>query len=244
MKPNLTIPLEIKSLNDREFEGHGSTFGNVDLGGDVVMPGAFKRSLSAYRKRGKMPKMFWMHDPSKVPGKWLEMSEDDVGLRLKGTFVNTPLGNEIRELVTSGAIDSLSIGFQINEWDYDDDGNRLLKEIDLWEVSPVSIPMNPMAEITHSKTRLSAAGEYVPTRKEFEQKLREVFNLSRKVSGEIGYLVYSAKGDPGQPDEPTGNLEVEIVENDVEEVDDALVALKNLQDLLIARQIEDTFKRT
>jgi len=40
------VPLEIKSLAGLEFEGHGSVFGNLDLGGDVVMPGAFHAHAS------------------------------------------------------------------------------------------------------------------------------------------------------------------------------------------------------
>ena len=50
MKSNLTIPLSIKALSDGEFEGHGSIFGNEDLGGDIVMKGAFRKSLEKHRK--------------------------------------------------------------------------------------------------------------------------------------------------------------------------------------------------
>src|SRR6056297_3020635 len=82
MSPNLTIPLQIKNLEQREFEGHGSIFGNIDLGGDIVMPGAFKRSLAQHANAGSMPQMFWMHDPSRVAGKWVGMSEDEKGLRV------------------------------------------------------------------------------------------------------------------------------------------------------------------
>src|SRR5210317_1727848 len=63
MKSNLTIPLEIKALSNGEFEGHGSIFGNEDLGGDVVMPGAFRKSLAKHAKSNSLPQMFWMHKP-------------------------------------------------------------------------------------------------------------------------------------------------------------------------------------
>ncbi len=184
MKHNqLTFGLEIKSLNDREFEGHGSVFKNVDLGGDVVMPGAFKRTLEAYAKSGTLPQMFWMHDPSRVPGKWLSMHEDKNGLAVKGILAKTDLGDEIHTLLKMDAVRGLSIGYNVtyNGMDFDDEGNRLLKEVDLWEVSVVSLPMNPLAQVTHAKTRLSAAGEYVPTVREFEQHLRDV-GCSRKTA--------------------------------------------------------------
>lgn len=174
MNPNLTIPLQIKALEDREFSGHGSIFGNEDLGGDIVMPGAFKRSLAQHRKSGGLPPMFWMHDPSRVPGKWLTMSEDDDGLKVKGTLAPTPLGDEIRTLLKMKAVSGLSIGYRTIDYDFDDDGRRLLKEVELWEVSVVSLPMNPLAQVAHAKSQLSASGEYVPTAREFERTLRDV----------------------------------------------------------------------
>jgi uncharacterized protein len=183
MKPHLTIPLEIKSLSDREFDGHGSVFKNVDLGGDIVLPGAFKRSLAAHRDAGSLPAMFWMHDPSRVPGKWLSMAEDKNGLAVKGLLAPTDLGNEIHTLLKMEAVRGLSIGYGIapGGMDFDKDGNRLIKEAELWEVSVVSLPMNPLAQVAHVKSRLSAAGEYVPTVREFERQLRDV-GCSQKIA--------------------------------------------------------------
>jgi HK97 family phage prohead protease len=181
MKPTISVSLEIKSLNDREFEGHGSIFKNVDLGGDVVMPGAFKRSLAKHRSDGALPQMFWMHDPSRVPGKWLQMDEDRKGLAVRGVLAETELGNEIHTLLKMEAVRGLSIGYVTKDQDYDADGNRLIKEADLWEVSVVSMPMNPMAQVAHVKSRLSAAGEYVPTVREFERVLRDA-GCSQKVA--------------------------------------------------------------
>jgi uncharacterized protein len=174
LKPNLTVPLEIKSLHDREFEGHGSIFGNVDLGGDIVVKGAFNRSLKQHKTSGGLPSMFWMHDPTRVAGKWLDMSEDDNGLRVKGVLADTPLGNEIHTLLKMDAVRGLSIGYRTLDQDFDKAGNRLIKEAELWEVSVVSLPMNPLAQVAHVKSRLSAAGEYVPTPREFERALRDV----------------------------------------------------------------------
>lgn len=197
MKPSITIPLEIKALSDREFEGHGSTFGNVDLGGDIVMPGAFKRSLAAHRKAGSLPQMFWMHDPSRVPGKWTEMHEDKDGLAVKGVLAPTELGNEIHTLLKMEAVRGLSIGYVTKDQDFDDDGNRLIKEVELWEVSVVSLPMNPLAQVAHVKAGLSAAGEYVPSPKEFERILRDA-GCSRAVAKRIVSLCKSL--DDVEPD--------------------------------------------
>lgn len=177
---HLSIGLEVKALNRREFEGHGSIFGNVDLGGDVVLPGAFRKSLAEHDAAGTMPQMFWMHQPDKVPGVWTEMREDDKGLYVKGELVDTPLGDEMHTLLGKKAVRGLSIGYQVGETDYDKDGNRLLKSVDLWEVSLVSLAMNPLARVTAAKARLSPEGEYVPPEDEQARILREAVAEGKK----------------------------------------------------------------
>jgi hypothetical protein len=169
----LRLEFNVKALHDNEFEGYGSIFGNVDLGGDIVMKGAFRKTLAEHRKAGTLPQMFWMHDPAQVPGKWLEMSEDDDGLYVKGQFADTQLGREVRTLLTMKAVRGLSIGYMITDSDYDKNGNRLIKAADLWEVSVVSLAMNPQAQVESVKARLSASGEYVQTKREFERFLRD-----------------------------------------------------------------------
>jgi len=200
MKPTITMGLEIKSLANREFEGRGSVFRNVDLGGDIVAPGAFKRSLSQHRKSGSLPQMFWSHDPSRVPGKWLDMREEDDGLHVKGVLADTPLGNEVHTLLKMEAVRGLSIGYQTMNADYDKEGNRIIKEADLWEVSVVSLPMNPLAQIMHVKTRLSAAGEYVQTSREFERTLRDV-GYSRTVARKIVAVLRPDSGGMPEPED-------------------------------------------
>ena len=183
-RPNITVPLEIKGLNNREFTGHGSVFGNRDYGGDIVLPGAFKRSLAQHHKSGGLPAMFWMHNAAKVPGKWLRMSESKKGLAVKGVLAPTPLGDEVHTLLKMQAVSGMSIGYRTLDQDYDKDGNRLIKEAELWEVSVVSLPMNPLAQVTHVKTRLSERGEYVPSIREFENILRGVgcsYDISKRI---------------------------------------------------------------
>lgn len=156
----ISVPLEIKSLQSGEFEGYGSTFGNIDLGGDVVMPGAFKKSIEHHRKNDSWPQMFWMHDPKQIPGMWTDMSEDDVGLRVRGKSLPTTVGRDVEVLMKAKAVKTLSIGFSLDHrdaYEYKDDV-RLLHEINLWEVSPVSLAMNPKAKINAVKARLHKSG--------------------------------------------------------------------------------------
>lgn len=219
MKSNLTIPLQIKALNDGEFEGHGSIFGNEDLGGDVVMKGAFRKSLEKHREANSLPQMFWMHKPDQVPGKWVSMSEDQNGLRVKGVLADTPLGNEIRTLLKMDAVKGLSIGYSTVDQEWKDDGTRLLKELELWEVSVVSLPMNPLAQVAHAKSRLSEIGEYVPTLKEFERILREA-GCSRSTAKRLVHNMTNEKATPRE-------AEPEEVVVKVEDRDEAVVEMSD-----------------
>jgi HK97 family phage prohead protease len=138
-----------------EIAGYGSTFGNVDLGGDIVMPGAFRASLASWKAQGRLPPMLAVHDMSAFPiGAWTEMSEDSRGLRVKGAVANTPRGREAWALINMqpSALDGLSIGYQATEVDFDRNGNRLLNQIDLFEVSVVQLPMNPAARLQLPKS--------------------------------------------------------------------------------------------
>ncbi len=170
----ITVPLEVKRLAAREISGHGAVFGNVDLGGDVIIPGAFKRTLAEHKENGTQPIMFWQHQYDAIPGAWSDMSEDAKGLAVLGTLAKTPLGDEVRTLLGMKAVRGLSIGYQVNDAEYTDEGVRLLKEIGLVEVSIVSLAMNPLAEVESAKARLSSRGEYVPTVRQFEHMLRDV----------------------------------------------------------------------
>ncbi len=230
MNQKLTIPLQIKTLHKREFEGHGSIFGNVDLGGDVVMKGAFKRTLAQHKRDDSLPQMFWMHDPSRVPGKWLSMSENDDGLAVKGLLADTPLGDEIHTLLKMDAVRGLSIGYQTTDQDYDKDGNRLLKEVDLWEVSIVSLPMNPLAQVVHAKSQLSALGEYVPTKREFERTLRDV-GCSQRVAKTILSKVFDGTQDVGLEDSESELREV------VGDGNQDIIAMRTITDHMTAALI-------
>lgn len=141
-------PLDLKKLTETgEFEGYASTFGNVDRGGDVVEAGAFTKTI----KRGASKiKMLFQHDPSQPLGKWLDASEDKRGLWVKGKLnLEVQRAREVLALMKDGAIDSMSIGFRtIKSAPGDTAGMfRKLLEVDLWEISLVTFPMNERATV-------------------------------------------------------------------------------------------------
>lgn len=155
---------ELKAEDDgtRTISGFGSVFNNTDLGGDIVLPGAFTRSL-----KSRNPSMLWQHDSGQIPGVWTKAEEQAKGLYLEGTFADTPLGNEAYTLAKMKALTGLSIGFSTKKYEIDQSkGTRKLLDLDLYEVSLVTFPMNEKATITRVK---SMPG----TLREFEEFLRE-----------------------------------------------------------------------
>lgn len=237
MNQTLSFGLELKSLKGREFEGYGSIFGNRDLGGDIVVPGAFTRSLKQHKADGTMPLMFWMHNPAEVPGVWLDMEEDDKGLFVKGEILDTALGRDVHTLLQRKAVRGLSVGYVPELTDWDRNGSRLLKQVDLHETSIVSMAMNPLAKVEALKARLSAAGEYVPTEREVEQRLRTA-GFSKSVCRlMVGRLFDSDPG--GMPDGHRWDAGVVDEPQDPEEKD-LLAALRSLTDKVGAASLSRT----
>jgi HK97 family phage prohead protease len=129
------------------FTGYASVWGRVDSYGDTVVKGAFERTM-ADRKR--MPLMLYQHDSSQVIGKWLHFEEDDYGFRAEGELTRDhSIADDVRASMRHGAIDGLSIGFRMFEDGSEkaEDGGRILKDIDLVEVSVVSMPAETEARI-------------------------------------------------------------------------------------------------
>ena len=193
--------LEIKSLNEMEFEGYASTFGNVDLVNDIVMSGAFKDTLAEYRKVDRWPRMYLYHKPDQIPGKWLWMQEDSRGLAVKGRLLPTTLGKDTHILMINSEIDAMSIGYKTMSYDYDQQGNRLLKQVHLPEVSLATqaVVANPLARIEAAKIR------------ELEHELRDELGLSQlKAKKAISLFRSHLNFDAGIRDvDPTRDVEVD-----------------------------------
>jgi len=156
----------------RVVSGYASLFGKRDQGGDVVQKGAYAASLARLTAAGRAVKMLWQHDPSQPIGVWDEVREDATGLWVKGRILTeVEKGREAAALVTAGAIDGLSIGYRTVRSERDGKGQRLLSELELWEVSLVTFPMLPEA-------RVSAKGDAPEA--EIWRSMAQVFDDARR----------------------------------------------------------------
>jgi HK97 family phage prohead protease len=165
----LDFSLDVKALgDDGAFEGYASVFNVRDGGGDIVEPGAFAKSLKERGPRGV--KMLADHDPTKRIGVWEHLAEDDRGLHVRGRLLmEKTIGREAYIDLKAGALDGLSIGYRVKADGYDGRRRaRMLKEVDLFEVSLVSFPMNEDARVTAVK---SLSADEI---RELEDSLRDV----------------------------------------------------------------------
>lgn len=137
--------------------GYGSVFNNTDLGNDVVVPGAFAKSL---REHG-LPMLLFNHKMDDAPiGCVIDAKEDKRGLWFKAELPKDDsfvAGRIVPQLKRRG-LKGTSIGYKATQKEMrKSDGARLLKEIRLYEISVVGFPMNPQASVEHIKGLTSFA---------------------------------------------------------------------------------------
>lgn len=122
-------------------------FGTPDRVGDEIAPGAFKSA------KAPLPLLF-AHDPSQPLGAWDQLEETAKGLQVKGRLLvdDVARAKEVRALVKSGAVTGLSIGFITKSASARRGGGRVIKSLDLVEVSLVTVPAHPGARVTSAKS--------------------------------------------------------------------------------------------
>ena len=192
---------EVKADDAGVIEGYGSIFGNVDKGGDKVMPGAFADSIAQAMKGARTIKMLWYHDPTQPIGVWDELVEDGKGLKVKGRMIlEVARAKEVLALMKAGVVAGLSIGYRSLK-DRMDGDIRLLEKLDLWEVSPVTFPMNDKAKVTSAKAdgcediiEKLGAGDRL-TEREFE-KLAKGLGLSNSQAERAARVHLKGQGEP------------------------------------------------
>ena len=120
-----------------------SVFSNVDLGGDCLVPGAFSKSLESWKQRGKLPAGIFMHDRTRPLARTLEMYEAEDGLHVLGKFnLEVQDARECFSNIKNEIITEYSFGYVVR--DSEKRGNvRMLKDVDIFEWSPVLLGMNP-----------------------------------------------------------------------------------------------------
>src|SRR5688572_26543434 len=123
----LFAPTEWKAADaSGSLVGYASTFGNVDLGGDVVAPGAFAQSLAAVNVAGLPLLADHMATTDRVLGTIFHAEENDHGLVIRARFASTDDAQRVRTKMLEGHLSKLSIGYEaLDDHIEDRDGQRV-----------------------------------------------------------------------------------------------------------------------
>ena len=161
-KQYITVPFKITDTKEFKaddgtqyftFEGYASTFGDIDLGADRVMPGAFVDDIDEKQANGEMLPVLWQHQMDMPLGVYTEMKEDAKGLYVKGRMPldDTFVSGRVKPQMKICSVSKMSIGYIAKQFSFSDvDNNRIrnLEKVKLIEISLVTFPMNSNAKVT------------------------------------------------------------------------------------------------
>lgn len=175
------------------FTGYFTTI-DKDRGNDITLPTAFTDTMPKYMEN---PVLLLNHSVDNVIGQVLEYKIEDRGVWIKaGIHGLTQLGRDIAALVKVGILKTMSFAYDVLEADWGRDGApNILKKLELYETSVVTIPMNTQALISEAKSKgidldnstinllfLKAGG----TKGEHMTAIAEITALEKKVDEFLG----------------------------------------------------------
>lgn len=147
LEQKITV-LDLKADTDkREISGYAATFGGLDSYDDTIVKGAFAATLAAKFKPAEdhvKIRTLWNHDWGVPIGKPTALVEDDVGLAFSAKLARTKAADDVLEMIRERVVEEMSIGYLTKKASYREDDRaewgyvRILEEIDLWEISPVT----------------------------------------------------------------------------------------------------------
>lgn len=158
---------EFKALGGKrgEFEALVSVFGNVDRGGDRVMPGAFGKTLAEWGEKGDPIPIIWNHMWDNPEAHIGEADPNDVVETKDGLFVqrgkidlDRPFAEQVFHLLERRRVKEFSFGYSVRDAETAKDGAYDLLDLDLFELGPTLKGMNPETELLAVKA-LAAATE-------------------------------------------------------------------------------------
>ena len=210
----LAANLELKEIDEEgHFEGIASIFNKVDLGGDMILPGAYKKTLADMKAQKRIVPFLWRHMQEEVMGGFHELVETKKGLEVKGQIVPdlSDYSQKAYLLMKTGLARGLSIGYRVMEGCSERiDGIRKIKSLELFEISFTPVAMDPYANVTSVKTLSDiraklAAGDRLTSR-EWELVLKEQCTLTNS-EAERAVRINLKKGS-GAPGKSNGGFDL------------------------------------
>lgn len=136
------------------IKAYALAFGNVDSWGDIIVPGAVDEFLKGENLQRMA--LCYQHNMDEVIGVITEVGVDEKGMWFEADVLPTTTGKDVQTLIRAGAIKEFSIGYYANAYHYEkrdgyDFDIRILDQITIVEVSPVTRAANPQAVLLDAK---------------------------------------------------------------------------------------------
>ena len=175
-----TAPAKVKTagqsddIPDGEFSALVSVFGTVDSVGDVVMPGAFAKTLAQYAEKGAPIPIVWSHDwddPFSHIGYTTAAEETEAGLQVTGRLdiAENPKAAQVYRLLKNGRVRDFSFAYDVKESapaKRDGVDVNELHELDVFEVGPTLVGAHRDTELMAIKTHIAVQGKQDPPKEQ------------------------------------------------------------------------------
>ena len=178
---NFQIEKKQEELDEGKISGYAANFGNLDSWQDKIKKGAFTKTV---KEKKEFP-ILWQHNLDEVLGKTASLFEDDNGLYMSANLVlEVQKASEAIALAKNGALKGLSIGFMAKEFTYKTDKKtqklyREISEIDLYEISLVTIPANEKSNIDQIKKMELAQKNFVGNTAKIVSSMQQLRNTMK-----------------------------------------------------------------
>lgn len=219
--------ISVKANENGTIEGYASTWDREpDSYGDIVKQGAFLKSLAEWKESGRNIPLLWAHGMSDLKafiGTIIQIEEDDKGLHFVAKFDDTPEAQRVRELYKDGRLAKFSFAYEVKEhaWVKLENGVEAceLRELEIFEISCVTVPANQHAEVIDIKDGEIAVKEGKRNSKKDLDAIKQAISILQALideavedndekSGDNVVITEDEQKANGAPEEPTVSNEV------------------------------------
>jgi HK97 family phage prohead protease len=200
VKKGLNQGFQDADMKQGVVSGYFAVFGNKDLDGDIIEPGAFTKTIMERGPEGKqLIKYLLDHDKNKVVAKITNLYEDNKGLRYEAKIGTHAAGQDFQKMIESELINQHSFGFRTIKEQFDQQAKaNLIKEVMMYEGSAVQfLGANPETTFIDLKSEADAF-EYLSRLEKFVKTSDATDETLEKLENQLKSLLEFLK-----PDEPT-----------------------------------------
>lgn len=191
MTKHLFKSFEMKADEVGGISGFFSTYDKTpDSYGDIIEPGAFTKTIEKREESGHPFPLCFNHDFSAVIGAVDTVKDTETGPFIEAHFLDTQLSQDVRKMLQSGAIYQFSFAYDVissrepTEEEKRAGVKNVLTEVDVFEISVVTVPANQNAVATEVKTMAIEEKQGKRNRKADEDVINQIIELAQSLLNE------------------------------------------------------------